>query len=83
MFHMDCLRNRLNRRWDGLAISLKFANCPSCNQWMSAPGHPWLENMVQQAKDTEKKILEKCELRAVHEGLDHDERIKDPKSEYY
>jgi len=80
---MDCLRQKMTRRWDGLAISLKYAKCPSCNQWMSAPNHPWLEQMVNQAKELEKKILEKCVLRAKHEGLDYDERLKDPKNEYF
>ena len=56
---MDCLRKRLNDRWGGLAINLKYASCPSCNQWMEAPGHDWFENMIEQAKDLESKILEK------------------------
>lgn len=80
---MDCIKDRVNRRWDGLAISLKYAKCPSCNAWISAEGHPWLENQIQKAKDLEKKIMEKCLLRAKHEGMDFDERIKDPKSEYF
>jgi hypothetical protein len=28
-------------------------------------------------------MLEKCTQRVKHEGLDLDERLKDPKSEYY
>jgi hypothetical protein len=31
----------------------------------------------------EKQILEKGVLRAKHEGLDLDERLADPKSEYF
>jgi len=80
---MDCIRTRLHKRWDDLAISLKYALCPTCNQWMSAPGHEWLEKKVNEAKELEGKILEKCVLRAKHEGLDLDERLQDPKSEYY
>lgn len=80
---MDCIRTRIQKRWDGLAISIKFALCPSCNQWMEAPGHAWLESKVEEAKNLEEKILEKCLQRAKHEGLDLDERIKDPKSEYF
>lgn len=80
---MDCIRTRVQKRWDGLAISIKYALCPSCNQWMEAPVHDWLESLVQEAKTLEEKILEKCVLRAKHEGLDLDERIKDPKSEYF
>ncbi len=50
---------------------------------MSAPGHPWVEEKVEGAKELEKKILEKCVMRGKHEGFDLDERVKDPKSEYY
>ncbi len=80
---MDCIRTKLHKRWDALAISLKYAFCPSCNQWMEAPQHDWLETKVNEAKQLEAKILEKCILRAKHEGLDLDERIQDPKSEYH
>jgi len=83
VFHMDCIRTRLHKRWDGLAISLKYAFCPNCNQWMEAPGHDWLETKVKEARELEGKIMEKCLLRGKHEGLDHDERLKDPKSEYF
>lgn len=44
IFHMDCLRQRMKGRWDGLAINLKFAKCPFCNSWMKAEGHQWLED---------------------------------------
>ena len=27
--------------------------------------------------------MDKCVLRAKHEGMDFDERLKDPKSEYF
>ena len=80
---MDCIRRRLNNRWDGLAISLKYGKCPSCNQWMKAEGHQWLQTKVEEAIDLDKKIREKCVLRAKHEGMDYDERIKDKKSEYF
>ena len=42
-----------------------------------------MEDIVNRAKDLDKKIREKCLLRAKHEGLDLDERLKDPKNEYY
>lgn len=73
----------MKRRWDGLAINLKYAKCPSCNAWMKAEGHQWLEEQVDKAIELEKDIREKCLLRAKHEGMDFDERIKDPKSEYF
>ena len=50
---------------------------------MEAPGHDWLETKVEEARALEQKILDKCLQRAKHEGLDLDERIKDPKSEYF
>ena len=33
--------------------------------------------------EVDKSIREKAVLRAKHEGLDFDERLKDPKNEYY
>ncbi|TNV71137.1 hypothetical protein FGO68_gene10196 [Halteria grandinella] len=68
------------------AISLKFANCPSCNQWMDLPKSNhlvWIQQILDQAKGLEAQIKEKGVLRAKHEGLDLDERLSDPKSEYY
>lgn len=83
IFHMDCIRTRLHKRWDALAISLKYAFCPTCNQWMEAPGHEWLESKVKEAKDLQEKIMDKCLQRAKHEGLDMDERLKNKQSEYF
>lgn len=80
---MDCIRQRVNNRWEGLAINLKYANCPSCNQWIDAPNHNWIHALIHNAKELERKIKEKCILRAKHEGMDYDERLKDPKSEYF
>ena len=39
--------------------------------------------MIDQAKNLDKQIREKGVLRAKHEGLDLDERITDPKGEYF
>lgn len=50
---------------------------------MDAPGQDWLNKLVQEAKDLEENIKKKCLLRAKHEGLDYDERLKDPKNEYF
>jgi len=84
LYHSDCLRTRLRRRWgDELIINLKYATCPQCNQWMEAEDHQWFNNYITQAKEMEKKVMDKCILRAKHEGLDLDERLQDPKSEYH
>ena len=72
---MDCIRKRINDRWDSLAINLKYAKCPSCNAWMNAKGHPWVEQLVNEAINLDKQIREKSLLRAKHEGLDLDERL--------
>lgn len=38
---------------------------------------------MNQAIALDKQVREKCLLRAKHEGLDLDERLSDPKNEYY
>jgi len=50
---------------------------------MNAPGHDWFNELITQARDKERNIIAKCLLRSKHEGLDLDERLKDPKSEYF
>jgi len=40
------------------------------------------QNLVQY-KDLKAKVMEKAGKRAIHEGLDKDHRLTDPKSEYF
>lgn len=42
-----------------------------------------IEGLVKEAIDLDKKVREKGVLRAKHEGLDLDERLTDPKNEYF
>ena len=42
-----------------------------------------MNQLMDEARDLEKQIKEKGVLRAKHEGLDLDERLNDPKSEYF
>jgi hypothetical protein len=39
--------------------------------------------MINGAKELDRKIREMCVKRAKHEGMDFDERLKDPKNEYF
>ena len=43
----------------------------------------WLQQQLDEAKMLLNQIKEKGVLRAKHEGLDLDERLTDPKSEYF
>ncbi len=42
-----------------------------------------IKTFANEAQELDKKIREMCVLRAKHEGMDHDERLADPKSEYF
>ena len=42
-----------------------------------------IEQLVNEAIGLDKKIKERGVLRAKHEGLDLDERLSDPKNEYF
>jgi len=50
---------------------------------MTTPRNDFLQGKLNEAKVLEQNMLEKCTQRVKHEGLDLDERLKDPKSEYY
>jgi hypothetical protein len=65
-------------------INFKFAECPSCNTWIEPiTGNLYMKNTLDGYKKLQVKVKEKCLLRAQHEGLDKEERVTDPKSEYY
>jgi len=50
---------------------------------MTTPGNDFLQGKLNEAKVLEENMLDKCIQRVKHEGLDLDERLKDPKSEYF
>ena len=98
IFHHECIQRKVMQRWNqqpaagvapdpnAMAISLAFSQCPSCNQQIKFSKSPNLYNLqaiIDQAKNLEKQIKEKGVLRAKHEGLDLDERLTDPKNEYF
>lgn len=43
----------------------------------------WIQNVLDDSKRLLDQIKEKSVQRAKHEGLDLDERLADPKSEYF
>jgi hypothetical protein len=52
-------------------------------EFNNSPHLQYMNQLMDEAKDLEKQIKEKGVLRAKHEGLDLDERLNDPKSEYF
>jgi hypothetical protein len=61
VFHRDCITQRVNGRWEGHIINFKFCECPSCNQWIDpTSGDQWLKNTLDNYKQLEKKVREKC-----------------------
>lgn len=52
-------------------------------EFNKSPHLQYMNQMMDEARDLEKQIKEKGVLRAKHEGLDLDERLNDPKSEYF
>eukprot|EP00347_Sterkiella_histriomuscorum_P011168 403373493 len=85
IFHQSCFSYRIYGQPQGLAISFKQFKCPSCNQHaeIDEQQHHDIYQILVQEKELERKVREKCVKRAEHEGLQHDERLKDPKNEYF
>ena len=52
-------------------------------EFNNSPHLQYMNQLMDEARDLEKQIKEKGVLRAKHEGLDLDERLNDPKSEYF
>ena len=77
LFHEDCLLRVLKGKWSGPRINFSFIQCPHCKERMSSK-HPEIKRLIKNALKLEKNINEMSLKRAKHEGIDKDDRLKDP-----
>lgn len=83
VFHSKCALSRLESKWTGQRISLKFAHCPLCDTWMD---HPFLDHKMKEIIEIRETILDKIEIRLALDMEDEQdliERTSDPDSYYY
>lgn len=83
MCHVDCLLNRIKKKWPGPRITFSFCECPTCRKWTNAPLHPEISTIMKQVQDVFNDIRKKAVDRLKVDGLDKDKRLHDPKDKFY
>ncbi len=83
--HVQCLMERLKKRWPGPRITFFFAECPSCRRFVSASKHPEISQELTKLKVIYDDVRTKAMQRMKFEGLEVSEkhRLTDPKDVYY
>lgn len=77
IFHFNCLKGLLSKRWPGPRIVFSYLNCTSCKQRMKASYCKEITQIIEQAEKVEKEIHSKAEERGKYENLAKDEKLKD------
>lgn len=83
VFHFNCLSKVIQDKWPSPRIVFKFLNCPTCNVKIETSSHQKLQSFLSDYNKLEESIREKALVRAKIEGLDKDEKMKNPKYNYY
>ena len=83
IFHDDCLTKRMKQRWTGPRINFGFLQCPTCKSEIEGASADHIRKMIEDSRALEKDILDKAVKRAKFEGIDKDERLKNPSDIYY
>lgn len=83
IFHYHCISTTISKRWPGPRITFNFAKCPSCKAWVTTPFHDGLTGRLGEVFKIYEEIKEKAMKRLKFEGMDGEERLKNPKDDYY
>ena len=76
IFHVDCIKNKIQLKWSGPRITFLFKTCPTWKTDIDAPHHAEINRLLTEACDLEKEITKKAVERAKVEGLHNDARLK-------
>lgn len=74
---------RVKTSWIGARIVFNFMDCTVCKREISAKNCKELEKELEQPRKLKKRVVEKALERAKAEGIDKDERLRDPSDDYF
>ena len=83
ILHIICLINKVEAKWPGPRVTFIYKTWPSCKAEIEEVHHRKLNRLLTEAKDLEKRVRLKSVERGKLEGLENDERLKDPNDEYF
>lgn len=83
IFHIDCILNKIKKRWPGPRIVFNFLDCPSCKRRIKADHCPRIKNELKEAEKIEDAVVKKAIERAKFENLHTNSRLKDKNDRFY
>jgi len=83
IFHILWFIRRVEAKWNGPRVTFAFRTCPSCKTPIDKVHHLKLNRLLVEAKELELKVRAKAVERGKLEGLENDERLKNPEDIYY
>eukprot|EP01083_Nonionella_stella_P080121 219972_1 len=79
-FHFSCVLHKIAGKWPSARITFGFLNCPLCKEEIH---HPALDAVTKEYYDLKREIERDGLERIKMEGLENDQRLMDPNSQYY
>lgn len=83
IFHFDCIKKRLELRWNKPRISFNFCLCPLCKIWMNFPKDSLLSQYMSENENKYELLKSKCFERLKYEGKDKEERLSKPNDYFF
>eukprot|EP00347_Sterkiella_histriomuscorum_P002581 403367593 len=83
IFHLDCILSKIQSKWPTPRISFAFLECPSCKTHIKASNNKEIEKELKEPRKMYDIVLAKALERANAEGIDKDERLKNPGDQYF
>ncbi|CAD8183249.1 unnamed protein product [Paramecium pentaurelia] len=82
IFHEDCLRQKLDAKWNGPRIVFNFMKCPLCNKFLDIQV-PHFKNSIEQGQILLKEVQELCLQRLKLEEKEKDKELLDPTHQFF
>jgi E3 ubiquitin-protein ligase MYCBP2 len=75
IFHFNCVKNLLEKKWVTPRITFNFMNCPSCKKIIDCKHSPVLQELFDKALEVKVSVEKKAAERAKFEELDKEPRL--------
>jgi len=75
--------SKIKTKWLGARILFSYMDCPSCKREIKASYCPPLENELKDSRILKEAVIKKAIERAKIEGLEKDERLKNPEDVFF
>jgi len=84
LFHVDCIKQSLEKKWCTKRITFGFLNCPNCKDQIGLPTDCMIPRaFYQPAKDLMKLVIDLSLNKLAIEGREKDIQLTNPNSRFF